>query len=141
MKAVFLCCAELGIVDQQTRRVSAINILSNHNAKSFPVLHPKMAIVGIVQKEEGDAQQNEVILQGFFDGQEMFKSTMNLSFNLSTSLETASLLVDVNGVVVPKPGTMTDRSRQARRFGWHGCSASWLTICSSAGSFRAGGRA
>lgn len=74
-----LICAEHILVDDRTKRVSAINILDDTKVGAFPIFW-QVSIFISLQKIEGDDADLEVFLQAKLDESILFKNRVIFDF-------------------------------------------------------------
>lgn len=54
IKSKLLFCAEGVTVDRQSNNVSAFNIIEQLNFQNLPVVWPKMVVLSLIERDEGD---------------------------------------------------------------------------------------
>jgi hypothetical protein len=79
MKCRTLLCAQTIIVDLQTKRLSAINILENSIINSFPTALPLM-VCTLLEKDDGDDATCEAFLEIKLNDIEIAKNRINVNF-------------------------------------------------------------
>jgi len=73
------------------------------NAPAFPVVVPRLAILSLLERDEGDPAVVQLHLRMFSGVQQLFDGPMPVNFNQQFSART---IIDMHGVVIPAPGEL-----------------------------------
>lgn len=98
-----LLCAEGVAVDQRTNNSSAFNILEQLNFKSLPVAFPKMVILSVLERDEGDAEKWSGEICVSLAGSDIVKQTLKHDFR---GLPRSRNILTLGGLPITQPGTM-----------------------------------
>jgi len=105
MEATLLICANAISVDQRSNTLSLFNILEEINSPSFPMVVPYMVLVAMLTR--GADEPNvfaDLTLSMDVDGEVFFQGNLNpADFQQKLS---SRLVVDMQGLIVPKAGMM-----------------------------------
>jgi len=101
--AKLLLCAEGIVVDQRSNNASAFNILEQLNFDSLPVAFPKMVILSLLERDEGDPDKWNGEIRITLGGSDLLKQPLNLDFS---GLPRVRNMLTVGGLPITQPGTM-----------------------------------
>lgn len=103
MKCTLLLAAETIIVDYNTKRLSAINILESSAVASFPIPIPFMLFVAVERTEVGE-REVEVTVKITHEQKEMYKRADTVVF--SDGYEIAKNVTNFGTMIIPSPGNL-----------------------------------
>lgn len=105
MEVTLFICANGLSVDQRSNTLSIFNILEEINAPSFPMVVPYMVLVGMLSRGPDEPNTvNDLVLSMDVDGDRFFQGALNAA-DFQQKLN-SRLVIDMQGVVVPKAGMM-----------------------------------
>ncbi|HTH57620.1 MAG TPA: hypothetical protein VL728_16330 [Cyclobacteriaceae bacterium] len=94
--------AQFLLVDNFTKRLSAINLLEDSTVNSIPAILPVM-IFASFQKEETDNNINDINIQIDLNGKILTSIVVRVDFNPSP----VSKSISNSGVLISEPGVLT----------------------------------
>ena len=103
MKCVLAVCAESASLDKATNSVSLFNIVDAVSYLTFPHVIPKLSLVFIMQREDGDRDEEEGHVSLDFEDQEKGKRPIRFDFEGKPRLR---LIVTAEGVSINQPGVL-----------------------------------
>ena len=74
-----ILCADHVIVDEQTKNISAVNILEEISAIKFPFAYPKISAINWIKREADDPRKTDIKL--------IIKNNDNLIFDADYSID------------------------------------------------------
>lgn len=92
--------------------VSAFHIAEELGAAAFPVAIPKVTAIVMLTREPADADNPTIQLTISLGGRSLFESPIVVGFSQRLS---ARAVVDINGLVIPGPGTVRFALRDGNR--------------------------
>ena len=98
-----LLCAEGVVVDQRSNNASAFNILEQLNFQSLPVAFPKMVILSLMERDEGDPDKWSGEIRISLAGSDIFKQSLKHDFR---GLPRSRHTITIGGLPITQPGTM-----------------------------------
>ena len=104
MKCTILIAAEQIIVDYQSKRISAINILEDFVAQSMPIALHFMLLVGI-EREGDDPNNGGFNLEIKNNDKELFKRVDNIDF--PTGHNVTKNVTNFGTVIISEPGVLS----------------------------------
>lgn len=103
MKLKTLLCAEHIIIDSQSGMLSCIGVMDSIVAPQFPVLIPRMAVMAILEKEDGDLDETTGNLTIAIGEHQLAQGPLLIGFQ---GMEGTRSIVSMGGVVIPQPGSL-----------------------------------
>lgn len=103
IRAKLLLCAEGVVVDQRSNNASAFNILEQLNFDSLPVVFPKMVILSLLERDEGDPNKWNGEIRITLAGSDIVKQPLKLDF---AGLHRVRNTLTLGGLPITQPGTM-----------------------------------
>jgi len=103
IRAKLLLCAEGVVVDQRSNNASAFNILEQLNFDSLPVAFPKMVILSLLERDEGDPDKWNGEIRITLAGSDILKQPLKLDFR---GLPRVRNTLTVGGLPITQPGAM-----------------------------------
>ena len=98
-----LICAEGIVIDQKSNNVSAFNILEQLNFESLPVVFPKIEVLSVFERDEGDPQEYPVSIRITIAGSEILNQTVAHNFR---DKKRSRNMFTVGGLPITQPGTL-----------------------------------
>jgi hypothetical protein len=99
---LFLCC-DSAALDARLNTISAFHIAEQLNAASFPVVIPRLSVIGLFAREETDPSRNQLQLQIHLGPQQLFAGPLHVDFMQGLLART---IFEVQGLVVTAPGSL-----------------------------------
>lgn len=97
-------CSESAAIDMWNNAVSAFHILEQINAPHFPVIVPRLCVITLMTREASDPSRPALhLLIELVGRQQLFLGPMEVNFLQQLSTRA---LVDIQGFLVPAPGTL-----------------------------------
>lgn len=125
MKLDFVCCCQLYSVDQRTNVLSVFGLIEEVGSPTFPFVIPKLSLIAVFEKASDESATPTVSIRVTINEQQVFGQDSNLDFQ---SLNRIRVLADINGLVVPSPGSLViSLSRDEVTYG------SWKIVAKQAG--------
>ncbi len=112
LKNRLILCGESVIRDAETNRMSVINLTENIAAQSFPAFIPKISVLGVFTREQGDAQRATLRLTGKIGTTELINTDCNLNFEDKT---TTRFMVAILGFALIGPGKLVFTFFEAKK--------------------------
>lgn len=103
IKSKLLLCAEGVVVDKRSNNVSAFNILEQLNFNSLPVAFPRMVILSLLERDEGDADKWDGEIRISLAGSDILNQSLKHDFR---GLPRSRYMLTVGGLPITQPGTM-----------------------------------
>ena len=103
IRAKLLLCAEGIVIDQRSNNVSAFQILEQLNPPTLPIVHPKMVVLSILERDKGDPDKVPVTIRFTVAGSEVIKET--LIHNFQDKKRSRNILT-VGGLPIAQPGIL-----------------------------------
>lgn len=94
-------CADNAALDGRYNTISAFHILEEVGAATFPLVVPRLAIIGMFSREETDPINIELQLQVTLGAAQLLVASVPLNF--AHQLRTRAIL-ELNGFLLPTPG-------------------------------------
>ena len=80
MKMKVLLCAQGVVRDAENRLISVFNLFEELNVVALPILVPQMDILALLEREEGDEQQQEILFRVSVGDNGLISQTMSIDF-------------------------------------------------------------
>lgn len=103
MELLFLVCAETGIVDVFTNRMSLFHVVEEMSSPAFPGIVPSLTVVSIFRRDADDQPVQKAHLRLTLNDQEIFKGDLDVRFEDKTR---ARNFAHLQGVPLTSPGTL-----------------------------------
>ncbi len=103
MRVISLLCGENIIRDIEGGQITIYNLLDDISAVGFPLLIPRFCIYFFSERENGDADVQEIALSISNNDQRIFSDKVKVQFNQK---QRSRSVVKFNGIVVTAPGTL-----------------------------------
>jgi hypothetical protein len=103
MRGILFSVCEAGLVDANTNALRLINLIVDINAASFPVAVPKLAAVGIFEREEGDGELLPMNLLVSLNGETLSEVPWQIDFQGKRRVQTIAML---QGLPITQPGKL-----------------------------------
>ena len=101
MKCTFAVCAEGASVDSTSNLLSIFNIIDEINSQTFPVAFPRLVVVFIVERADGDEDRNEAFITFKVNNEEKVRQPVLMDFQDKKRLR---LVLQFAGIVFTEPG-------------------------------------
>ena len=98
-----LLCCEGVVVDQQSNNTSIFNLLEQFNFQSLPVAFPKMMILDLLERDEGDPEEWVGEIRIVLAGSEILRQVIKHNFRGQTR---SRHILTLGGIPITQPGTM-----------------------------------
>ncbi|MFC1994954.1 DUF6941 family protein [Chloroflexota bacterium] len=103
VKVKLLFCAEAAVVDKISNNLSAFNIWEQLNFRSLPVAIPRMVIVSLLEKENGDSDEWHGEIRIRIAGSEIMNHPIEHNFK---GVPRSRNIFTIGGVPITQPGKM-----------------------------------
>jgi len=84
--------------------LSAFHVLEQLSAPSFPVVLPRISVIGLFVREELDPETLQLQLKVVSGAQEVFDGPVTASFQQQP---VARIILEMHGLVIPGPGDLS----------------------------------
>ncbi|HTQ59587.1 MAG TPA: hypothetical protein VMI32_05160 [Candidatus Solibacter sp.] len=103
MRTILFVCGQSSALDARLNSVSVFHVLEEISAPSFPIVVPTLAIVAMLELDEGEPVNPAIELRVFLGEQQLFAAPFNADFRVRRK---ARAVADFNGLVIPAPGVL-----------------------------------
>lgn len=103
IRAKLLLCAEGIVIDQRSNNVSAFEILEQLNPPSLPIVHPKMVVLSVLERDEGDPDKVPVTIRFSIAGSEIVNQIITHNFH---DKKRSRNMFTVGGLPISQPGIL-----------------------------------
>ena len=97
----FILCARRAIQDNTENDLSLIGLVEDFVAQGFPLVLPRVAVVWLVDREEGEAPEFAGTLRLTVDDQNLQESPFTATF---LERRSARVILNIGGFACPRPG-------------------------------------
>jgi len=103
MQLRYVVCAEQILLDSNTNRVTAINILDHVVSKKFPITLPRLSFILAVHRQNQDAPEVNCRADLLLNGEKLLEGPLNVSFEGSNKARAIGV---AENFVLREPGTL-----------------------------------
>lgn len=103
MRPKFILCAETVIVDQSTNNLSIVGVFEDITPLSLPIIVPRMTIVSVVEREDGDPAETPCHVRVSMGDQILFEQDNSYAFQNKPRLRNIMLF---GGMPLSQPGIL-----------------------------------
>jgi hypothetical protein len=103
MNLLLFTCSEICLLEGRSNVVSLINIIEEFSVPAFPVLVPRLAVSGIIEKEEDEPQAAELQIRILIDEDVLAERNFDINFQ---GLKRVRSLTELQGLPIPHAGIL-----------------------------------
>lgn len=106
MKSNLALCAESSAVDNTSNLLSVFNVIDEVTSPAYPTVIPKLTVLFIVEKEDGDHDSTDAFVTINLNETELIRQPMEIAF---AGKKRMRQILIVNGLVINGPGKLTTK--------------------------------
>jgi hypothetical protein len=103
MRVKLFVCAQSCALDSRTNSVSIFHVLEEIRVPGYPIVLTPLAIVALLELDEGEPINPEIELRVFLGNQQLYAGPFQTNFQVRRLSRTVA---EFNGFVIPAPGTL-----------------------------------